>query len=72
MLFYKFQFHLLTKKTIEDVNITAPGDREKAYGQYDHVRIYGKDYIHRLESVGFKVETIDITEKYKKYGVIEN
>lgn len=62
----------INEKTIEDDNVTSPEGREKNYGQYDHVRIYGKDYIHRLESVGFKVETIDIAEKYQKYGVIEN
>ena len=48
------------KKTFEDFSITSPEDREKCFGQKDHVRIYGKDYKKRLESVGFKVELYDI------------
>lgn len=43
-------------KTYEDFSITSDREREKAFGQYDHVRIYGRDYIERLESVGLKVK----------------
>lgn len=57
-------------KTFEDTNIKTDEEREKIYGQYDHVRIYGQDYVNRLESVGFKVNRINIFEKYKKYGLI--
>jgi len=48
------------KETFEDFSITTPGEREKYFGQKDHVRIYGKDYKERLKSVGFKVELYDI------------
>lgn len=44
------------KHTYEDISITSPKERQEAFGQFDHVRIYGKDYIERLKSVGFKVE----------------
>jgi SAM-dependent methyltransferase len=30
-------------------------DYETVYGQFDHVRIYGLDFTHRLEGVGFSV-----------------
>lgn len=43
------------EKTYEDWNLTTPEEREKAFGQHDHVRWYGHDYPERLESVGFKV-----------------
>jgi ubiquinone/menaquinone biosynthesis C-methylase UbiE len=33
----------------------TPSQREKVYGQRDHVRIYGKDYPQRLRNAGFKV-----------------
>jgi hypothetical protein len=33
------------------------------------VSIYGQDYVTRLESVGFKVKRINISEKYKKFGL---
>ncbi|NNM16960.1 MAG: SAM-dependent methyltransferase, partial [Croceitalea sp.] len=33
------------------------------FGQYDHVRIYGRDYFDKLRQVGFKVEEVDYTTK---------
>ncbi len=44
------------EKTFEDPAITSKKDREKYYGQYDHVRQYGKDYPERLRQAGFKVK----------------
>jgi len=35
-----------------------PAEREKHFGQFDHVRVYGQDYPKRLESVGFKVSKV--------------
>ena len=46
-------------QTFEDSNITSPEERAAHFGQYDHVRIYGKDYFDRLRKVGFKVDEID-------------
>ena len=48
------------KETFEDLSITSPKERERYFGQKDHVRIYGKDYKKRLENVGFKVNLYDI------------
>ena len=45
--------------TYEDFTITTPKEREKAFGQYDHVRYYGRDYKNRLEKAGFKVNVND-------------
>jgi len=45
--------------TFEDKNITTPAEREKVFGQYDHVRWHGKDYPDRLKSAGFRVEIFD-------------
>ena len=44
--------------TVEDITITDPKERERLFGQDDHVRTYGMDKKDRLESVGFKV-TLD-------------
>lgn len=41
--------------TYEDSCIVHPVDRERAFGQSDHVRIYGADYFQRLEDAGFRV-----------------
>ncbi len=48
-------FHPLPKTTYEDKSITDPKEREKAFGQDDHVRMYGEDYAERLGSTGFNV-----------------
>jgi ubiquinone/menaquinone biosynthesis C-methylase UbiE len=48
------------KETFEDFSITSPEEREKYFGQKDHVRIYGKDYKRRLENIGFKLDLYDI------------
>jgi SAM-dependent methyltransferase len=44
------------EQTYEDAAIKDPIEREKIFGQWDHVRIYGIDYKKRLETAGFKVE----------------
>lgn len=49
-------FHPLPDRTNEDRSITNRRDREKAFGQDDHVRKYGKDYADRLRLAGFNVE----------------
>jgi SAM-dependent methyltransferase len=41
--------------TIEDPAMTDPIEREKRFGQYDHVRCYGPDIKGRLEKAGFEV-----------------
>ncbi len=42
--------------TIEDSSVVEPSEREKYFGQFDHVRIYGPEYQERLKSVGFNVK----------------
>lgn len=62
-------------KTYEDFSITSPEERERVFGQKDHVRVYGRDYRDRLENSGFNV----LIDKFasslgdkdiKKYGLI--
>lgn len=52
---------LSREKTFEDNTITDKKERAKIFGQYDHVRIYGRDYFDKLRSIGFKVEEVDYT-----------
>jgi len=40
--------------TYEDPGIIAPAARLAAFGQDDHVRIYGRDLVDRLEAAGFE------------------
>ncbi len=50
-------------ETFEDHTITDRKERAKIFGQYDHVRVYGRDYFDKLRSVGFKVVEVDYTAK---------
>lgn len=54
---------LKLQKTYEDSTITTPEEREKAFGQKDHVRIYGKDYEDRLKQAGFSVDVYDFVKE---------
>lgn len=61
-------------KTFEDNSINTDAEREKHYGQFDHVRVYGRDYSQRLENAGFIVKPIEPSslcddEKIKKLSV---
>ncbi|AWM14051.1 SAM-dependent methyltransferase [Flavobacterium sediminis] len=49
--------------TFTDDSITDPKERAKIFGQYDHVRVYGRDYFDKLRSIGFKVNEVDYTAK---------
>ncbi len=51
------------EKTFEDDSISDPAERAKIFGQYDHVRVYGRDYFDKLRSVGFKVKEVDLTSQ---------
>ncbi len=46
-------------ETFEDDTIIDPAERTKVFGQYDHRRIYGRDYADRLAAAGWNVEKID-------------
>ena len=49
--------------TFSDDSIVDEKERAEIFGQYDHVRVYGRDYFNKLRSIGFKVEEVDYTSK---------
>ena len=51
--------------TFSDDSITNEKERAAIFGQYDHVRIYGRDYFDKLRSVGFRVVEEDYTKKIR-------
>ena len=56
--------------TIEDTTITDPREREKVFGQDDHVRMFGKDYSKRIERAGLKAVEDDFAKAQpEKYGL---
>ena len=65
------------KETYEDKSITDPKEREKHFGQYDHLRYHGLDYASRLEKSGFKVDSNMFVEELgeeliEKYRLSKN
>ncbi|HRZ41797.1 MAG TPA: methyltransferase domain-containing protein [Bacteroidales bacterium] len=45
--------------TLEDPTVTSAADRERIFGQYDHLRFHGTDYPDRLKEAGFLVDMED-------------
>lgn len=65
------------EKTYEDFTIKDPKERQKHFGQYDHVRWYGMDYFDRLRNVGFETEPNFYSQKFsdsdiKRFGLNRN
>ncbi|WP_405608723.1 class I SAM-dependent methyltransferase [Polaribacter sp. Asnod1-A03] len=54
---------LSRQTTFEDDSITDKKERSEIFGQYDHVRVYGRDYFNKLRTIGFNVNEIDYTKK---------
>ena len=52
--------------TYEDASITDPAAREHAFGQFDHVRVYGQDYFGRLSQAGFTVERVPFADGFER------
>ncbi len=62
------------EKTHEDPCIIDPGERDRVYGEWDFVRMYGRDFVERLERQGFAVEVVRPVESMdgsfrQKYGL---
>lgn len=49
---------ITAEQTFEDPSIADPRERERLFGQHDHVRRYGPDYQDRLEEAGFTVRRV--------------
>ena len=67
-------FNLAT--TLEDLTIVDPATRERLYGQPDHVRLYGRDYLDRLAAAGFRVHIDRIAQELgedmrARYGIVD-
>ncbi|MBC2714885.1 MAG: class I SAM-dependent methyltransferase [Desulfobacteraceae bacterium] len=59
----------------EDASITNPKDREREFGQWDHLRYYGLDFHQKLASKGFTVKTVYYAKTFSsedvaKFGLV--
>lgn len=64
-------------ETYEDASIVTPEEREKHFWQYDHVRLFGRDYPEWLRKAGFEVEEYDNPSHYseeqiERYRIIKD
>lgn len=64
-------------RTLEDEKYNTPELREKYYGQFDHLRLYGSDFKERLLECGFNIKSDDFIkrlgyETIEKYALIRN
>jgi SAM-dependent methyltransferase len=62
-------------RTYEDPSITDPREREDAFLQHDHVRLYAPDIADRLRRAGFDVEVVDMhaelgPERAARHGLL--
>jgi len=57
--------------TYEDPAITSEQDRQRHFGQFDHVRIYGRDFRDRLKMAGFDISEHSANgSDAVKYGLV--
>lgn len=69
-------FNPVPEVTFEDASITDKREREKIFGQDDHVRKYGKDYPKRIEQSGLlaveEAYVNNLTEEVRqKFGLVK-
>lgn len=50
------------EKTFEDSSVTTPEDRLKIFGQKNHVRRCGRDYVERIVAGGFSADVVKATD----------
>ena len=50
------------RETYEDPAVVTPEQRERAYWQHDHVRLYAPDIADRLQEAGLEVEAVRMGE----------
>ena len=64
LVFFKFRKTCQAEKSLlKIIQLPTAKERAKIFGQYDHVRVYGRDYFDKLRSIGFKVDEVDFTKK---------
>ena len=67
----------INENTYEDSSIITEEDRFKAFGQRDHVRLYGKDIIERFEKYNLCLDEYNVSKllnkkQIEKYRLMPN
>lgn len=58
------------EQTMEAPAITDPSERRKIFGQEDHVRRYGPDYVDRLQEAGFSVRVDRVPDLFNREEIV--
>ena len=53
---------ITAERTFEDPSVTDPKERERRFGQDNHVRRYGRDFVGRLQETGFDVRVFGVSD----------
>lgn len=61
------QVPLFAERTDEDQSITDPAERLRRFGQEDHVRVYGRDFLDRVREAGFSLEVIQMRDRVSRF-----
>ena len=61
-------------ETYEDATITTPEGRAEHFGQWDHLRWYGRDFPDRMREQGFLVDVVHYADEFTpeeqvRYGI---
>jgi predicted SAM-dependent methyltransferase len=55
---------IFAEVSFEDPAVVDPAERLRLYGQEDHVRAYGADFVNRLRESGLHVDVFDPPDLY--------
>lgn len=61
---------ITTDTTFEDPSIVTPAERQRVFGQQNHVRKYGTDYVERLRAAGFKVKVSRVSDLFNTSDIV--
>lgn len=65
-----FLVPITSEKTFEDPSIVDPKERLKTFGQENHVRRYGPDFVDRLHDAGFNVDIFKVSDLFDRNDVL--
>lgn len=58
------QVPIQREATDEDPAVVTAEERLQRFGQEDHVRVYGRDFLQRLEDAGFRVSVVSLRDRW--------
>ncbi len=59
-------FSPVPETTVEDLSVTDPRERERLFGQADHVRKFGKDYAVRIQRSGLAAREDKFNQEFSE------